>query len=160
MPYYAAPGSCATMSGSSGTYKSMVAVWCGLSPLHRIKVYEIMVGAISVPNAADCAIQCDLSRQTATGSAAGTTTTVFAQLDSAEGLPYATGMTALTTETTVSATVSLWNIGMNQRATVRWIAAQESQYMISPLTSGLGFALRSASAGFTTSFDGQISFME
>ena len=56
--------------------------------------------------------------------------------------------------------VSLYNTGINQRATTRWIAAQESQFLISPATAQNGLELRVQSSTFTSTCDGQVSFVE
>jgi len=161
MPYYASPGSVTTVSGS---YQSAQAIWVpalGLTSIaqRRIKVYEILAGAIGNPNSNDTYLECAVMRQTASGSGAGTGVTNN-PLDTADPVSCTTGLVSPSAETTFSGTVTLWDIGMNQRATVRWIAAQESQYFVSPFTSGLGFALRTKSANYTSAFDGQLSFME
>ncbi len=161
MAYYAAPGSQVVVST---TYKTATALWMPASTsvtgtVRKPKVFEIMVGAIANPNATDTFVQCDVSRITATATYAGTAG-VFSPLDVNEPLPTTTGLTNCTAEGTITGPVTLWNIGMNQRATVRWIAAQESQYLVAALASGTGFALRMLSTQYAGSFDGQLSFME
>jgi hypothetical protein len=55
---------------------------------------------------------------------------------------------------------SLFNTGLNQRATTRWIASQESQYLIAPATTINGLYLRAQSSTYASTFDAQVSFLE
>ena len=56
--------------------------------------------------------------------------------------------------------VSLFNTGINQRATTRWIAAQESQYLISPTTVQNGMEIRAQSSTYASTFDANVGFLE
>jgi len=158
MPYYSVPGYVNTMTT---TYRSAATVTAPVTgPNKRCKVFEMIIGGTASPNSTDCAFEVDLSRVTATGTGAATlwTSTV---MDPADSAATTVANIAFTTEPqTVVANSTLYKIGMNQRATVRWIAAQESQYLVNTSSSGSGFVLRALSAAFATSMGGQISFME
>ena len=67
----------------------------------------------------------------------------------------------ITTEPSAALIAStLFNTGINQRATTRWIAAQESQFLIAPATTINGLYMRTQSSTYGSSMDGQISILE
>lgn len=157
MPYYSLPGLVHTMSTA---FISAATITGPTASSRRIKIYELVLGATANPAATDTAIEVDLSRVTATGTGTATLYTPVAS-DVGDGAATGTGNITYTTEPqTITASSTLYKIGMNQRATVRWIAAQESQYITTPNASGSGFVLRALSANYASSFGGQISFME
>jgi hypothetical protein len=143
MATYAVGGSQGTISSS---YKGIAATWAVTATPKRIKWYEFILGATSNPNATDTYIQVDISRLASTTSIAGSAFTPN-PTDSVDG---AAALIATT----------LFNTGINQRATTRWIAAQESQYLISPATNLNGLYMRGQSSTYASSFDGQLSFLE
>jgi hypothetical protein len=157
MATYAVGGSQSTISSS---YKGITATWAVTATLKRIKWYEFILGATANPNATDTYIQVDISRLASTTSIAGSAF-VPAPTDSVDG---AAVTVALVNETTEPASAlvatTLFNTGINQRATTRWIAAQESQYLISPATNLNGLYMRGQSSTYASSFDGQVSILE
>lgn len=157
MATYAVGGN---QSALTSTNKGTVATWAVTATLKRIKWYEIIIGATGNPNATDTYIQVDVSRLAATTSIAGTSFTPVAT-DSADG---AAVTVALTNETTEPASAlisnSLLNFGLNQRNTTRWIAGQESQYLISPATNINGLYMRANSNAYTGAVATQITFLE
>lgn len=155
MPYYAVPG-LRTVSSGYTTGAQVNAT----GSTKRAKVYEIMVGPTGAPNATDCSIQYDVSRITATGAGAYTTWTPTL-LDPADGASVlAAGINATAEATTITANSSLWNEGVNQRNSLRWVAPQESQYLIAPATAGNGFVLRTLSATYASTVSTQLTYME
>jgi hypothetical protein len=159
MPYYAVGG---LQSTTSTAYKGTVAVWTVTTGIRRTKWYEVIIGATAVPNAADCAIQVDISRLLSTTSLAGTAATM-SPLDTADGAAIATGLVNITTEPNAALIGnSVMNFGLNQRNTTRWIAAQESQYLVGPATNLNGFYMReqTPAGAYVGSLATQISFME
>jgi hypothetical protein len=156
MATYAVGGNQATVVT---TNKGAVAVFAAAT-LKRGKWYEFSVGATAAPNTTDCAIQFDISRMAYTSLIVGTAFTP-APTDFADG---AAALTALTNETVElnanSITVSLYNLGINQRNTFRWIAAQESQYLISPAVTLNGLYARVLSAFYGGSCAFQITYLE
>src|SRR6202453_2017790 len=103
---------------------------------------EFILGATANPNATDTYIQVDISRLAQTTSLAGTAFTPN-PTDPADGTALIVAAVNITTEP-ASALIAntLFNTGINQRATTRWIAAQESQYLIAPATSTNGLYMR------------------
>jgi hypothetical protein len=118
------------------------------------------LGATANPNATDTYVQVDISRLSQTTSLAGTAFTPN-PTDPADGTALILAAVNITTEP-ASALVasSLFNTGINQRATTRWIAAQESQYLIAPATAGNGLYLRGQSSTYVGSFQAQASYLE
>ena len=105
-------------------------------------------------------IQFNISRLSGTTSLAGTAFTPNAT-DPADGAALTVAAVNETTEpANVTANSSLFNTGINQRATTRWIAAQESQYLIAPATTINGLYMRTQSSTYGSSMDGQISVLE
>jgi len=157
MATYAVGGNQGTMSSS---YKGLAALWTPASTGRRIKLYEYKIGATGNPNATDTYIQFDISRLSQTTSLAGTAFTPN-PTDPADAAAVTVAATNETTEPSAALiATSLENLGINQRSTVRWIAAQESQYLISPTTVGNGLYLRALSNAYTGALAGQLSFLE
>lgn len=156
MPYYAIVGNQSTVSSS---YKT-AAQGNATGTNKRGKVFELLLGASGNPNATDTYLQFDVSRITATGAGAYTSWTPTA-LDPADGAAVnVSGINATAEATAFTANSSLFNEGINQRASVRWVAAQESQMMVWPATSGNGLALRVLSTTYTSSVTAQMTFQE
>ncbi|MGP0093128.1 MAG: hypothetical protein ACLPKB_24785 [Xanthobacteraceae bacterium] len=155
MATYAVQGASGTLTSS---YKGVGVTWVSATP-KRIKWYEIIMGSAANPNATDTYIQVDVSRLATTTGLAGTAWTPTAT-DPADGAALTLSANLLTTEPVITANSSLLNFGINQRATTRWIAAQESQYLIVPATAQSGLELRAQSSTFTGSVQGQITFLE
>lgn len=156
MGYYAIPGSHSAVTSSYKTAAQGNATGAN----KRGKVFEIMVGTTANPNATDTYLQWDLSRITATGAGAYTAWTPTL-LDPADGVAVnVSGITATAEATAFTASSSIWNVGVNQRGTLRWVAAQESQYLIWPAVAGNGLALRGLSSTYTGTTSAQLTFQE
>lgn len=156
MAYYAVGGS---QTSISSTYRGLAATWCPAT-VRRTKWYEFVLGATANPNATDTYIQFDISRLSGTTSLAGTAITP-SPLDPADQAAATLAAGVLTTEVNAALVgVSLFNTGLNQRATTRWIAAQESQFLIAPATAQNGLELRGQSSTYTGTADGQVSITE
>jgi len=132
------------------TYKTLLSITAatGATTLRRGWMYEFEIGATAVPNSTDCAIQWDVSVQTAAGTSTSTTPNPLdiGGGDAAALLTYAVNYTA---EGTVTAGSSLFNIGLNQRASQRWIARDEKSAIIIPAVNLKGVACRALSTNFT-----------
>ncbi|MDP2410349.1 MAG: hypothetical protein Q8M26_08690 [Pseudolabrys sp.] len=121
--------------------------------LARLAVYEFVVGTDGT--AADNAMVADVSRTTAIGTGTSATPT---KLDPADGTSLGVGTVNHTSEPTVTAASSLWGMGFNQRATMRWVAFP-GQELIIPATDANGLALRLRSPqGYTGTGVGQIEY--
>ena len=111
----------------------------GNSPLRRGKMYDILVGTNAAP--ADTYVEWAIDRITATST---TTNLQGLPLDSADP-----GTTSLMTQCmvnssqhgTVTAGQQLWYVGMNQRASYRWVCAPGSE-LVWPATASNGLTLR------------------
>ncbi len=158
MAYYAVPGS---HSAVSTTYKTAALIQGATTgALRRGKIFEIMVGASANPNATDTYIQWDVSRATASGAGAYTAWTPTS-LDPADSAAVVVaGITATAEATTITANSSIWNEAVNQRGSLRWVAAQESQYLVMPATASAALLLRGLSTTYTAATTGQLSFQE
>jgi hypothetical protein len=155
-----------TLNGNTSAVNTVglrgtVACWAVTATLKRIKWYEFVIGATAVPNATDCAIQIDISRLLSTTSLAGTAFTPNAT-DPADGAALTQALVNITTEpnSAIVGTTPLMNFGLNQRNTFRWIAAQESQYLIGPGTNLNGLYMRATSSNYTGALQDPVSFLE
>jgi hypothetical protein len=151
MAKYAITGSQATVSGS---YKTVLDVFATTGALRRGKVYDVLIGTNGTP--ADNYLQWDISRMTADGT--GTAVTPQA-LDPADVAALATAKNNYSAEPTITAGSSLFNVGVNQRASYRWVAAPGSELLF-PATANNGLALRALSGGYTGSATGDVMYEE
>lgn len=139
-----------TMAGTqqavATAYKTLVSLTAATASLRRAWIYEVDVGASAVPNATDCEIVWQWSRQTAAGtSTAGTPV----PLDSADTAAGTVGSLNFTAEGTVTASSELLTLALNQRNSQRWIARDEKSALIIPATNLAGIACRAKSSTYT-----------
>lgn len=157
MATYAVGGN---QSALSSSYKGLGALIAPAANPRRIKLYEYKIGAIANPNATDTYIQFDISRLSQTTSLAGTSFTPN-PTDGADQAALSLGNVNETTEPAAALIAnSLDNFGINQRSTVRWVASQESQNLISPAVAAQGLYARALSNAFSGAMSAQLSFME
>lgn len=144
-----------TAQNLSSSYKSIVtATSSSATQARRGQIYDVMVGTDGTP--ADNAVVYDISRQTA----AGTITAVTAvSLNPADAAFLGLAAANATIEGTVTATSSVFNVGVNQRASYRWVAAPGSEF-IYPATTANGFTLRAKSPAYTSTVTAQILVTE
>lgn len=136
----------------STTAKGTCALWT-VTTLRRLKIYDYTVGATNVPNATDCDIVFDISRLSQTTSLAATAYTPQ-PTDPADGAAVGVASVNSTTEPAAALIASATpeaHFGFNQRNTVRWIAAQESQFLIGPATTVNGHYLSVLSPNYALS---------
>lgn len=100
----------------------------------RPKVYDIVLSSSSTPN--DYSADFQMNRFSADGTATGVTPK---PLDFADVAARATSKHTYTVDPTYTANEILLRLAHNQRATVRWVAAPGSEFMI-PATAGAGLA--------------------
>lgn len=142
----------AITNGSSGqavssSYKTQIVVYAssGTQALRRGKIFDLLVGTNGVP--ADNYMQWDISRSTTTPT--GGTATSINPLDTADSSAAAAAFINLASgEPTITSSSSLLNVGVNQRASYRWVAAPGSE-LVYPATAANGLALRVLSGGYT-----------
>lgn len=120
----------------------------------RIKIYDVMIGANGTP--ADNFLEFDISRITAASTATSATPQ---PLDQADATSLTTTTVNSSTFGTITTNSNLFYIGINQRASYRWVAAPGGE-LVSPATSSAGFQLRARSGGYTGTATGTIHFEE
>ena len=128
---------------TSAAYKTMVALTAATATLTSAKVYDLLMGTSGLP--ADNYLEFDLSRQTAVG------VSTVATPNPLDGALRSAGTVAnvnFTAEGTITASSSLFYVGVNQRASYRWVATPGSELVI-PATNLAGLAFRVRSGGYT-----------
>ena len=143
-----------TQQAVSATYKTLLALTAQTTSLRRIKIYDVLIGTNGTP--ADNYMEWDISRQTAAGTSTSTTPNA---LDPADAAAFTVGSANFTAEGTITAASSVFYVGVNQRASYRWVAAPGSE-LVGPATNLAGFALRTRSGGYTGTATGTLMFQE
>lgn len=144
-----------TQQAMSTSFKTLLALAASNgTALRRIKVHEFVLGTNGTP--ADQAMTYDVSRITAAGTATSVTPN---PLDAADSAFLGTGAANHTAEPTVTANSSLWANGVNQRATIRWVAFPDQELVV-PATNAYGLAFRAKSPGYTGTAVCQAEFQE
>jgi len=147
-------GGTGTQQAMAATYKTLVAVYAsttGTAGLtRRGKIYDILVGTNGTPT--DYAMEWDLARLTApsTGSPASANA-----LDPADAIMVGGAIANSTTEGTYTSSGQVWYVGVNQRASYRWVAAPGSE-IVYPATSSAGVGLRARSASYILTATGTV----
>lgn len=160
----------------TGTYQTLLAVSASsgnttgtnsnVSSLRRGKIYDLLVGTAGTP--ADFSYEWEVVRATV-----GTTLTWLGSLSSVSSggaLDIADpgfasfALNNSSAETNVAALNPLWYVGINQRASYRWVAAPGSELVWpaqSSATAGNGMAMKARSvSGGTAVCTGSIYFIE
>jgi hypothetical protein len=132
-----------TKQALSTSYKTLLALTAATATLTRAAVYDVLIGTNGTP--ADNFVEWDISRQTAAGTSTAVTPV---PLDGSLRAAGTVGSANFTAEGTITASTSLFYIGVNQRASYRWVAAPGSELII-PATNLAGLALRAKSAAYT-----------
>ena len=138
----------------TSTYKTLVGVASTSGSLRRGKLYDFMFGTNGTP--ADNYMEFDVSQQTAAGT--GTASTPQ-PLDPADVAALTTGIINCTAEPTVTASSSRFYLGINQRASYRWVAAPGSE-IVWPSTAANGLVGRARSGGYTGTATSEFLFQE
>lgn len=149
----------------SATYKSL-AVWGnssatgatnGAGMYRRGKLYDLLIGTNTSP--ADNYLEFDCTRITLGTTPTGATGTGVSSLSSNFGLDPAdlgghVNWVSInsTGEVGIAATTEVWYLGINQRASYRWVAAPGSELVwpaVSSATASGGLAARARSGAYT-----------
>lgn len=135
-----------TLQAVSSAYKTLLSVTAQTTSLKRGKLYDVTFGTIGTP--ADQTYEFDISRQTAAGTSTAVTPNA---LDPADAAAFTVGSANFTAEPTITAASSMFYLGINQRASYRWVAAPGSE-VLWPATNlaGLAMRTRSVSGGTAT----------
>lgn len=143
MPLYNSNNRLAGTQQNLGTsFKTILSLVGVTATLRRGKIVELAFGPDGAPNASDCQIVYDVSRQTAAGTATAATPTPKDSADVAAGSGCAVNYTA---EGTITAASSLFTRALNQRASMQWQAMNESDGLWWPATNAVGLAIRALS---------------
>lgn len=143
-----------TRQSMSSSYKTLLTITAATATLTRALLYDVTVGTNGTP--ADNAMEFDISRVTTLGTGTAGTANPL------DGTIRASGSVLTlnhTVEPTVTGASSLLQFGMNQRASYRWVAAPNSEFVI-PATNLAGLTLRAKSASYTSTVTGAALFEE
>lgn len=150
-----------TISGGGGTaqavgttYKTLITMVSSTTTPRRGKVYDVLIGTNGTP--ADNYMEFDIARTT--GGDTGTSYAAPA-LDPADAVALTVTRVNVTAEGTITAASDLFYVGINQRASYRWVAAPGSE-LVWPATSSNGLVLRVRSGGYTGTATGNVLFQE
>lgn len=138
-----------TQQAVSSTYKTLLNVYSlSTTSARRGRIYDLLVGTNGTP--ADNYMEWDISRFSATAILTATAVTPN-PLDIADAV-FLGGSTAnATTENTYvnnGVGASVFYVGVNQRASYRWVAAPGSE-LVYPATTLAGLGGRTRSGGYT-----------
>lgn len=136
MRRYSADGNAA--AGTNVTIAEIVAV----GATTRARIYDIIIGSDTVP--ADVATKFNIIRGTVSGTP--TTTVVPRALDPGDPASLMSGRIGTFSGQTKTATSSLLNISLNQRAAFRWVATPDGEIVI-PATTDNWVGLESIGSG-------------
>jgi hypothetical protein len=139
---------------TAAAYKTQISVF-NSATVRRIMLYEYMIGINGSPPA-DNELEIDIARMTADGTGTAFTPN---PLDPADAAALSTSKIGYTAEPTVTANSFLDYFAMNQRATVRWLAAPGSE-LIAPATAASGLVLRAKAAAYTSTISPKVLFLE
>ena len=150
-------------SASGGTQQATGSAYVGAilgltgsttSP-RRFKVYDLLIGTNGTPS--DNAMEWDISRVTTASTA---TTVTAAPLDMADAAAINYSVVNSSTHGTITVGSNLFYVGVNTRASYRWVAAPGGE-LVGPATSSAGVQLRQRSpTGYTGTATGTWHFEE
>ena len=130
----------------------------------RGKIYDILVGTNTTP--ADNVIYWIMQRANAMGSSIAWTGALSSissniALDTADGIIQAFAIVNSTNDGAAAIVVAqdVWSVGINQRASYRWVSAPGSEFVY-PATSSAGFLLRAQSPAYVSTLTGTALFQE
>ena len=153
--YYTSDSLGGTQQACSATYKTLVNVYAG-STVRRGKIYDVLVGTNGTP--ADNYMEWDISRFSVTISISATAVTP-SPLDIADAAFAGVSLANSTADSTYLTGASVFYVGVNQRASYRWVAAPGSE-LVYPATATTGLALRTRSGGYTSTATGALYVSE
>jgi hypothetical protein len=138
------------------TYKTQIDITAatGATTLRKAWLYDVMMGCDQTP--ADNAIGWCIDRQTSTGTR---TAQIPPPLDAGDAAALITVGVCTTIEGIVTATTKLMEIGINQRAGYRWVAAPGGEFVV-PATNVAGLGIRALSPAYTGKVTASANFWE
>jgi hypothetical protein len=143
------------------TFKTILGITAltGATTLRRVWITEVAWGAFNVPNATDCMITFDISKQTTTGTSVVLTPqpTDVGGGDAAALAVYGANHTA---EPTITANTSIFNKSINQRASDKQWWRDKATCPITNAVTVNGLAMRALSTNYASTFGLQASVEE
>jgi hypothetical protein len=139
-----------TAAGSTVTILEVIA-----GTTTRGRIYDIMVGSDATP--ADVATEFNVIRGTVSGTGTGTVTPHA--FDPADPAALLTAKQGTFTGQTKTATSEILMIGLNQRATFRWVAVPDGEIVV-PATSDNWVGVESIGSTGTPNTNCSISWQE
>ena len=154
--YTVGTGHAGTQQAMTTTYKTLVSLTAatGATTLRKAFIYDIMFGTDGTP--ADNAMTWKVDRQTTLGTG---TASVPSPLDGGDAAALIVATANYTIEPTVTAATQLVELGMNQRASYRWVAAPGGELVV-PATNVAGIGARAKSPGYTGTATCNLHFWE
>ena len=145
-----------TQQNMTTTYKSLAQLTSatGATTLRRGWIYDIMVGTDGTP--ADNAMNFIVNRQTSVGTL---TALVPLPLDFGDAAALLVGGINTTIEPIITDSTGLVQIGMNQRASYRWVAAPGGELIV-PAVNVAGIGVRAKSPAYTSTATACINYWE
>lgn len=133
---YAEAGTITAVSGANKTMLSAIA-----ATTTRARIYDFSVGTQGTP--ADNVVTYQVQRFTADGTGSAVTPTA---IDTGDPAALLTSKQTYSAEPTY--TTNLWQLGVNQRASYRWVAAPNGELVI-PATASNGIGIAILSPAYT-----------
>lgn len=166
MGRYAASNNIGTGGGTqvalTTSYKTLLNAYGaagGGTALRRGKIYDLLIGTNGTP--ADGVVEWDISRFSATAVLTATTITPN-PLDTADAAMLGTSTANATTENTYvnnGASASVFYVGVNSRASYRWVAAPGGE-LIYPATVLAGLGVRAKGTAYSSTATAQLHIEE
>lgn len=138
----------------AASVQSVLLLVAAAASMRRAKVHDITMGCGATPG--DNAFIWIIQRCSSAGTGAALTPNMLDQADTLASTIVAKD--TVTADPTLTAGAFLYAEALNQRATMRWVAAPGSELVI-PATASNGFIV-GLSAATTTSFDAGAQFEE
>jgi hypothetical protein len=150
-----------TIQNLTTTYKTLLAAYAltGATTLRRIWWTECEWGALNVPNATDCQVQFDISLMTAVGTATALTP-IKTDQGGGDAAALGTYFANYTAEPTVTASSSVFNKAINQRASDKQWWRDKATCPISPAVTANGYVGRALSTNYASTYGLQVSVEE
>ena len=138
------------------TYKTLLDLTAatGATTLRRGWIYDIMVGVDGTP--ADNVVNWKVDRQTSTGTRTSHTPT---GVDGGDAACLLTGGVNTTIEAIVTDQTGLVQLGVNQRASYRWVAYPGGELIV-PATNVAAIGIRAKSPAYTSTATACAHFWE
>lgn len=140
---------------STDNVRTIGNVTAAAANMRRALVYDLMFGCNATP--ADNAFVYQAIRSTTVGTGTGVTPVALDTANAALSAGATVVTDTITADPTLG-TVAMLNVPLNQRASMRWVAAPGGELVV-PATANNGVAL-ALSAASTTTFQGSVTYEE